>query len=373
MIELKRIVEAHGKTDFDSNQAALATVVKVEGSSYRSPGAKMFILNNGLWEGSVSGGCLEGDVLRQAQEIMKSGKARIITYDTNEDENHQLGINLGCNGIIHIYVEPINRKKPIMGVFKKLIQSQKKTILVKKLGEFPFYSWTKTDGEILDSTFDFHELAGFEKLKEKLFSQPSGMIEVNGETVFFEQFEPAIDLVIVGGGGDAQPVVQFANQLGWNVRLTDECAAHLFPKNFPNAQVIQCDRKFMGEKIRTTPYSAVVLMTHNLDYDRDALIQVLEGEAPYIGIVGPKKRWDKMVSQLEDRGIKLGENDLKRIHAPIGLDIGADTREEIALAIIAEIKSYFAQRSAKPLKERKDSIHTKDPITGEVLKSSHLI
>ncbi|CAN0301529.1 unnamed protein product, partial [Chrysoparadoxa australica] len=190
---------------------------------------------------------------------------------TYEDSNNQLGINLGCNGIINIYVEPLTRKHPLLLVFEKIIHSQKKTLLIKKLGEFPTYSWTKEDGEILNSTFDFHEIPGFEKAEEKIYHQTSGMIELDEETIFFEQFEPAIDLVVVGGGGDAQPVVQFANQLGWNVRLTDECAAHLFPKNFPKAQVIQCDRQYMGEKIRTTPYSAVLLMTHNLEYDRDAL------------------------------------------------------------------------------------------------------
>ncbi len=373
MIELKRIVEAHRNTDFNKHKAALATVVKVEGSSYRSPGAKMFILNNGIWEGSISGGCLEGDVLRQAREIMESGKARTITYDTNEDSSHQLGINLGCNGIIHIFVQPLNRKNPLIPVLEKIINSQKKTILIKRLNEFPTFSWTKKDGEILDSTFDYHEIPGLGDLENKIYKQTSGLIEIDDEWVFFEEFEPAIDIVIVGGGGDAQPVVHFANQLGWNVRLTDECAAHLFPKNFPQAKVIQCDRQYMGEKVTTTPYSAVILMTHNLDYDRDALIQVLEGEAPYIGIVGPKKRWEKMKSQLEDRGIKLSKKDLNRIHAPVGLDIGADTREEIALSIIAEIKAYFSNRSGKSLKERKDSIHIKDPKTGEVLKSSHAI
>ncbi len=373
MIELKRIVASNRQTDFDTQHAALATVVKVEGSSYRSPGAKMFIMDNGLWEGSVSGGCLEGDVLRQAREIMQSGKARTITYDTNEDNNHQLGVNLGCNGIIHIFVEPLNRSNPIIPVFEKVITQQKRTILIKKLDEFPTYSWTKMDGEILDSTFDYHELPGLKALEEKIHNQTSGIVEIDGGQVFFEHFEPAIDLVVVGGGGDAQPVVSLANQLGWNVRLTDECAAHLFPKNFPQAKVIQCDRKYMGEKIQTTPFSAVVLMTHNLDYDRDALIQILEGDAPYIGIVGPKKRWEKMKAQLEDQGITLNDKDLKRIHAPVGLDIGADTREEIALAIIAEIKSYFSKRSGNPLKQRKDSIHHKDPSTGEVLKSSHAL
>lgn len=373
MIELKRIVEAHTHTDFDKHQAALATVVKVEGSSYRSPGAKMFILNNGLWEGSVSGGCLEGDVLRQAREVMQSGRAKVITYDTNEDSNHQLGINLGCNGIIHIYIEPLNRNNPLIPIFKKIIQHEKETILVKKMGELPGFSWIKTNGEILDSTMDYREFNGFNKFEKELYAKTSGLVTSNDEEVFFEHFEPGIDLVVVGGGGDAQPVVNLANQMGWNVRLTDECAAHLFPKNFPQAQVIQCDRQYMGEKIRTTPYSAVVLMTHNLDYDRDALIQLLEGEAPYIGIVGPKKRWEKMKSQLEDRGIQLTKEHLERIHAPVGLDIGADTREEIALAIIAEIKAYFAQRSGKSLRERKDSIHVKDPVSGEVLKSSHAI
>jgi len=372
MIELKRIVEANRQTDFDTQHAALATVVKVEGSSYRSPGAKMFIMDNGLWEGSVSGGCLEGDVLRQAREIMQSGKARVITYDTNDDNNHQLGVNLGCNGIIHIFIEPLNRNNPIISVFEKIVSQQKRTILIKKLDEFPSYSWTKMDGEILDSTFDYNELPYLQEIEEKTQNQTSGIIEIDGGQVFFEHFEPAIDLIVVGGGGDAQPVVSLANQLGWNVRLTDECAAHLFPKNFPQAKVIQCDRQYMGEKILTTPFSAVVLMTHNLDYDREALIQILDGDAPYIGIVGPKKRWEKMKAQLEDQGITFSEKDLERIHAPVGLDIGADTREEIALAIIAEIKSYFSKRSGNPLKQRKASIHHKDPATGEVLKSSHV-
>ena len=104
MIELKRILEAYDQTDFKKTKAALATVIKVEGSSYRSPGAKMYILQNGLWEGSVSGGCLEGDVLKKARQVMDEEKPVILTYDTSEESNHELGINLGCNGIIHIHI-----------------------------------------------------------------------------------------------------------------------------------------------------------------------------------------------------------------------------------------------------------------------------
>ena len=323
----------------------------------------MYILQNGLWEGSVSGGCLEGDVLKKARQVMDEEKPVILTYDTSEESNHELGINLGCNGIIHIHIQPIRSQSKIIEYFRKLISIDQNHLLITELDDSLNVSLIDekdlvTTNEPLSNSID-----------KLLLKQSSGWIKEDNKHFFFERFEPTLDLLVIGGGGDAQPVVKLANQLGWNVRLTDECIAHVFPKNFPNTQVIQCDRKYIGQEVTTSDHTAAVLMTHNLDYDRDALIDLLATKTPYIGIVGPRKRWNKIQAQLEDRGISLTPDILKRIHAPVGLDIGAETREEIALSIISEIKAFFSGRKAISLKQRKGSIHQKDPITGEVHKT----
>jgi xanthine/CO dehydrogenase XdhC/CoxF family maturation factor len=191
--------------------------------------------------------------------------------------------------------------------------------------------------------------------------------------VFLELIQPVISLIIFGGGFDARPVSQLAKTLGWNVSVTDECVSHIAPIFFPAADKLQlCQREFVDRDFDITPYTACVLMSHNYEYDRDVLKKLLNTATPYIGILGPRKRFEKMQGEFLTQGIDLAEKDLHRIHSPIGLDIGAEAPDEIAVSIIAEIQSKFSDRSGGFLKYNPGPIHQRDLRTNEVFKQVFL-
>jgi xanthine/CO dehydrogenase XdhC/CoxF family maturation factor len=187
--------------------------------------------------------------------------------------------------------------------------------------------------------------------------------------VFLELIQPSISLLVFGGGFDARPVSQLAKSLGWRVEVTDECVAHIAPLFFPEADKLSlCQRDFIDRDFKITPFTACVLMSHNYEYDRDVLKKIIQTEAPYIGILGPRKRFDKMLDEFKRDGFELTDEQMQRIHSPIGLDIGAEAPDEIALAIVAEIQSKFSNRSGGFLKARNGPIHQRQQETDQVYK-----
>jgi xanthine/CO dehydrogenase XdhC/CoxF family maturation factor len=191
--------------------------------------------------------------------------------------------------------------------------------------------------------------------------------------VFIELVQPTISVILFGGGFDARPVSQLAKSLGWEVMVTDECVAHIAPIFFPTADKLSlCQRQFIDRDFNITPNTACVLMSHNYEYDRDVLKKLLTSEAPYIGILGPRKRFDKMKDEFEQEGLILNSDDLLKIHSPIGLDIGAEAPDEIAISIVAEIQSKFSHRSGGFLKYRNGPIHQRDRAGDQVFKQVYL-
>lgn len=383
MKEFKTIITEYNKLDVASRKVALATVVKVRGSSYRSPGARMLITDDGKWVGSISGGCLEGDALRKARQVMTTEKALVVTYDTSEESNQNLGISLGCNGIIDVLIEPVlgmDANNPIK-LFEKLVRQNKPAVIATGCSGDGFISKKiiySDEGKIV-STFQNTELTKtIEEDLLQLFKTPqskTNMYKVENSTteVFLELIQPSISLVIFGGGFDARPVSQLANVLGWDVIVTDECVAHIAPLFFPEAKNLSlCHRDTFDQEINVTPFTACVLMSHNYEYDRDVLKKLIKSEAPYIGILGPRKRFDKMIEEFKKDGIYLEKETLHKVHSPVGLDIGAETPDEIALSIISEIQSKFSKRSGGFLKYRQGPIHYRDEKGDQVFKQVYI-
>jgi len=386
MKEFKSILEAFEKVDFSKRRAALAMVVKVKGSSYRSPGARMLITDDGHWVGSISGGCLEGDALRKARLVMESGKAMTITYDTTQENGSNLGIGLGCNGIIDILIEPIDpkdSKNPIsylrsLVAFKDLGISA--TIFHLAGNKFKIGDkWVlQPSGEILSWNSSQEIPPAIEKDLQMVFSDKKPKTKMvrtdQGEMeVFYELIQPSITLTIFGGGFDVKPVVQLGKMLAWDVTVTDECVAHVVPSQFPGANsVLHCQKEFVAQNIHLDTYSAAVIMSHSYEYDKAVLRQILDTKAFYVGILGPRKRTDQIFDEFEKDGIKVPSEFLSKVHSPIGLDIGAETPDEIALSIISEILSLFSGRSGGLLKYRQGPIHERDRKSGQVFKEVYL-
>jgi xanthine dehydrogenase accessory factor len=383
MKDFKTIVAEFRKIDVTARRAALATVVKVRGSSYRSPGARMLITDDGKWVGSISGGCLEGDALRKARQVMADNRPMTVTYDTREESNQNLGIGLGCNGVIDVLIEPIDLRKsdnPI-DLFETIIKTKQPLTLAtifnstanvgEKIVLFP-------TGEIKTSftnsalsaivAKDLDQLFHTQKSFAKTFTTSEGEFEI-----FMELVQPAVSLIIFGGGFDARPVSNLAKSLGWDVRVTDECVAHIAPVFFPTADKLSlCHRDFIDRDFEITPFTACVLMSHNYEYDRDVLKKLLNSDTPYIGILGPRKRFDKMQQEFAEQGMTLSDEDIHRVHSPIGLDIGAETPDEIAISIISEIQGKFSNRSGGFLKYRNAPIHHRDSKSDQVFKQVFL-
>ena len=386
MKEFKNILEAYNKVDFTQRRAVLATVVKVRGSSYRSPGARMLITDDGKWVGSISGGCLEGDALRKARQVMSDRVPLTVTYDTSEESNQNLGIGLGCNGIIDVLLEPLdaadntnaatffdsiikrNRPVALATIFtselqtetgRKLLLTEEQTILHQTIHQPELAQAIATDLATLFTT---------RKSEARHYTTAGATTEV-----FIELIQPTVDVILFGGGFDARPVSQLMKNLGWGVTVTDECVAHIAPLFFPAADKLSlCQRQYIDRDFSITPYTACVLMSHNYEYDRDVLRKLLRTETPYIGILGPRKRFDKMVKEFSNESIILTAEDYHRIHAPIGLDIGAETPDEIAMAIAGEIQGKFSNRSGGFLKYRQAPIHHRDSLSDQVFKQVYL-
>ncbi len=374
MKELSRIVEAYEQITDNQQKAALATVVKVQGSSYRRPGARMLMTDDGRWTGAISGGCLEGDALRKARQAILSNTPSVVTYDTMSDENaSRLGVGLGCNGIIDVLIEPmdyLHAQMDLMGVFKNFLQDRKKAVIATVfnveesmrdgIGQRLIIDSRNRELGNIDVPFLKEQiypnaLAALDsgQMLHKIYTVERGQVEVS-----IEVLHPSIELIIFGGGYDAVPVVRLGDALGWQVSVTDDCIAHTGSKRFPGAcQVLHAPRESVVENLSITPYTYAVLMSHNYAYDIAVLPQLLASDVQYIGILGPKKRYLRMLDELSQKGIPVSESDQKRIHSPVGLDIGAETPEEIALSIISEIQAVHQGRKGGILKEKKGFIH----------------
>ncbi|QJW92126.1 XdhC family protein [Spirosoma taeanense] len=365
MKEISRILEVYEQVDFTQRKAALATVVWVEGSSYRRPGARMLITDDGRWEGAISGGCLEGDALRKARQVMLDGQPIVVTYDTMDDDANTFGVGLGCNGIIDVLIEPINPGNPEnpVALLREFVDKRDVRVLatiLKSDGQTSFkpgdrFVQSETGRQMVPDWLQDDMLAVFSTGKPltQSYSVESGTLDV-----FIERVDPGIELIIFGAGYDVIPVAKLARELGWQVTVTDDCVAHLAPKRFPVATcVLYADRTAVLDQLTITDRTAAVLMSHNFNYDRAVLQTLLATDVPYIGMLGPRKRFDKMQIEFEKDDCFFTDDQLSRVHAPIGLDIGAEAPDEIALAIVAEIKAFFTNRSAGFLKEKTGPIH----------------
>ncbi|MCY7352919.1 MAG: XdhC/CoxI family protein, partial [Cytophagaceae bacterium] len=324
--------------------------------------ARMFITDDGQWTGAVSGGCLEGDALRQARDVMRLGKARLVTYDTTNDDENAFGIGLGCNGIIDILIEPIqpgDNDNPLALLGRLLIERQPTAMVTVVIADEPERVGQRlivdadgnTTSTIPDRIFaeKIHTLA-----QSALATERSSLDLIAGVTVFAEVLIPDIQLIVFGAGYDVIPLVAQAKLLGWAVTVTDDCVAHLSPKKFAACDnLLYAPREEVMGKLRPDGRTAAVLMTHNFNYDRAVLPHLLQSGVPYIGILGPKKRGDKLLEALGGAAYR----DQTRIHSPIGLDLGAETPEEIALSVVAEIQACFNRRDGQMLKFRNAPIH----------------
>lgn len=368
MKEITDIVSAYEKAVKEGKRTALATVVMVEGSAYRRAGARMLIAEDGQLTGAISGGCLEGDALRKARMVILQEKALLVTYDTMDDDDAKLGVGLGCNGIIHILIEPIlyGQNSPIT-LLKTAMSSKAYSVLVTVFS--PEDHRLPQPGTCLCLTNAQTICNGLENLSYKkdllnsarsaMADQSSSIQKYHNYTAFIESLKPVISLVIVGAGNDAIPLTQMAAILGWKITVVDGRPAYAAPGRFPLAQkVIATKPELVPDQLEINEWTAFVMMTHNYHYEIVLLKELLPLNVSYIGVLGPKKKMERMLCELEDEGNTISKENLDAIYGPVGLDIGSENAEEIALSVIAEIKAVFSKRNGHSLKYKTNLIHS---------------
>ena len=371
MKEIKAIIEAYNQIDKENIKAALATVVRVEGSSYRRTGARMLVQDDGVWTGGISGGCLEGDALKRAKFAIAKASASKITYDTSEDDEHQIGVGLGCNGIIDVLFTPIDyadKHNAIEGLKNCIAENRKTHVLLTitglrgawkeevNLGKFIKYE-NKSSLNFIGDDGLINQID--EKIQiqlEKGSSCPYNfeISEDKKMDMFIEILPPEIHVLLMGFQYDVYPLTRLMKELGWRVSVV----ANLQKVNNKIAQVADAVHAPENlENLLIDQHTAIVLMSHDYKTDKKNLPIVLKTKASYIGMLGPRVRSEKIWRELAEEGFTISETDKQRIHAPVGLDIGAVTPEEIALSLAAEIRASFSARKGGYLRLRESTIH----------------
>ena len=340
MSELTAILDAIERLAARGEGMALATIVATRGSTYRRAGARLLVPAEGEPIGNISGGCLEGDVARIGREVLATGEPRTVSFDLTADDDAVWGYGLGCNGSFELYVEPTPGAVESAGALRAALAGEPTVLSTTIAGRRIGTRWSGTDGAAAAALRD-----GIPRVEEAA-----------GERIFHEPMLPPLHLVVCSAGHDAVPLVRQAAELGWRVTVADVRRQLLTPERFPGAAgFVDADPERAAEAIEPDGRTAVILMSHNYLRDIAYLRSFLDTPVAYLGALGPRGRTEQMLAEI-------GRSEaIDRIHAPAGLDIGAEGPEEVGRAIVAEILAATRGRSGGPLRDRRGPIHGADP------------
>jgi len=336
--EIDEILGAAEKLRRQGERVALATVVAVRGSSYRRPGARLLVPEYGRPVGLISGGCLEDEAARLARQALELDAPVLVTIDHSAEGDELWGMGLGCRGVVDLLAEP-----PAMAA-----RTLDALVAARREGR-PTYLLTGLDGERRELSAVEADALG----ERAALAVAHGRSTLLGEAVL-DPILPPLHLVVCGAGPDAGPLVAAGLRQGWRVDVVDPRRSFLTAERFPGARLVDAEPAEAAEAVGAGEWTAVVVMSH--DYLRDAafLSGFLGRGVTYLGVLGPRDRTERLLSELPQ---PPSEDDLARLHAPAGLDIGADGAEQVATAIVAEILATLHGRSGVPLRERAGSIH----------------
>jgi xanthine/CO dehydrogenase XdhC/CoxF family maturation factor len=350
MKEIAQILELWSSVAAAGEEAVLATVVKTQLSSYRLPGARLLLTKHGRRVGSISGGCLEDDVVKKAWWLTERGSI-VRRYDTTPDNEIATGgYGLGCNGIVHVLMERIKpRDAQILDLIRDVRSKRRPAVVahviepVSGVGERFILGAHNLPSEIES------EACG------ALAAGASRLVRLGERELFIETLAPAVRLLIFGAGDDAIPLTDLAKYLGWQVAVFDGRSHYARREKFPNADDVTV-RIAGAPPPEIDPWTVAVLMSHSYSQDLASLRELADLPLRYLGILGPNKRTAQL---LEDAGLDREQISAK-LHGPMGLDIGADGPEQVALAVIAEIQATLNSREGGALRTRDGSIHARD-------------
>jgi len=363
------------RTTIDAGSpAVLATVTAVEGSAYRRPGAKMLLDPDGGGAGSITAGCLEDEVRALAADVLEAGSPRVETWDlTGEDDVWGLGV--GCNGVITVLLEPLDESyRPVVEARLAGEPIGVATVVGSEgtgaaLGSRAYYR--PGEGFEGDGGLGGEEAAGIPATvldelagpAETLVADGKGetlAVETDGGTVevFVEGVRPPPELIVFGSGHDVGPVVELAKLVDFRVTVVPFRGGHADSGRFPGAdEVTSASPRDVADLREWDADTYAVVMSHNFLDDRIALEELLETPVEYIGLMGPKKRFEEMREEFAAEGRTFTDAELERVYTPIGLNLGGDTPYQIAQSIVAEVQAVAHDRRPGHLSRQDGPIH----------------
>jgi len=357
----------------ENADAAVATVVDVEGSAYRRPGAKLIAPADGEAMGAVTAGCLDGPVNSLAADVRASGRATVETFDLTDDE--EWGLGLGCNGVIDLLVDPLDDSYD--AVLAALADREAATVLTVVGSEdagVPVGARTTAtaDGDSSGSDRPSLPTDALESLREAaedaMAGGSSGVATVEREAgdldVFVDGVEPAPELLLFGSQNDVKTVAKFGNAAGFRVTVASSRGARADADQFPDAhRVVGTHPTELHEHVRAAERTYAVLMSHNLLDDQLALEALLrETAVPYVGLMGPRKRFEELRDALVADDVTLSQAELDRVSTPVGLDLCDGSPTGIALSIVAEATAVANAAAGGRLRDTSGPIHPRvDP------------
>ncbi|MBW3663905.1 MAG: XdhC family protein [Actinobacteria bacterium] len=354
--ERARLVEAADRA------LAVATVVHTRGSVYRREGARLVVLPEGATVGNISGGCLEADVVAAAGRVAAGGSAELLSFDLTTDDEAVWGWGLGCNGAIEVLVEPADRARPALAAIGAAEGDGRAVALVRVLDEPEptTRTWHVVDPDAPPAALDD---AVVEACRQALEAEVAGTTWVTTSSgqhrIFVDVVLPPPRLVVCGAGHDAAPVVAAASTLGWRTIVVDDRPHLLTAARFPYADgLVAVDRPGVAAgEVHPDPRTHVIVMSHHYLRDVEYLRSFLRTDVSYLGVLGPRRRRDRMVADLAREGIALSLADELKLHGPVGLDLGAEGPVEIAWSIVTELLAWQRGRCGGSLRDRAGPIH----------------
>jgi xanthine dehydrogenase accessory factor len=353
MANTHHLINAYRQACRQTGEIVLATIIETFGSTYQKAGARMLIDRNGELTGLLGGGCFERDLVEHAQSVFETGTPKTVFYDMRSPDDAVWGLGLGCNGAVRIFLQllsaqddfsPLNCFAAAGEAFESGLLA---TVIESAHPEFPVGRSLFLPASA-DRRPAFFPVTVW-NLNPALPQQPrleSHAVGARTVKIFYDPIRPPLQLLVLGAGADTVPLVQCAKVLGWRVTVADHRSGYAKKERFPEADAVL---HLLPQTLRNYPewnrFSAAVLMTHNLDYDRRFLEVLADSTIPFIGLLGPAPRRERLLESLEDAAAQLDG----RVFGPVGLDIGAETPEEIALSIVAGIQAALKGRKGGQL------------------------
>lgn len=361
---LNHLIDAFRKASPHSGDFVLATIIETQGSTYRKAGAKMLISKDGECLGVLSGGCLESDLREHADRVFADGQARTVFYDMRSPEDVIWGLGLGCNGAVRILLQLLKADEHFypLDALAEAAENDRRGVLMTVFEapdeRFPAgLSLFLGQDEFENAPARWPDdmiFAARRTLPDDKPHSESHRVEGRDVGVFYDPIRPLPRLLIIGAGVDAVPLVQSAAALGWRVTVVDYRPAFIKPERFPAAEHLICSLpQDLAGSLSLDRFDALVMMTHNFEYDARYLKNIADSGIPFIGLLGPDARKNRLLDSLGDKASKIEA----RVFGPVGLDIGAETPEEIALSIMAGILAAQNRRQGGQLAPQRPSAH----------------